>query len=124
MRPIVFLGLAAVVALAAAPAFADNSGGVTTKAGNKPGDVKFVAPASMHMNKDYPWKIKDADGKAVKANKNGDFTFADGDPPTTANVTPAVGTLTGGYCDNDSNKPGAGCHTFTATCTASGCTLN
>ena len=129
MRPILRLSpvaLAALVTLVAVPAFADGSGGVTVGPARKAGDVKFTAPAAMHMNKDYPWKIKDGSGKALRHNKNGDFTFegGSGDHPTSASVTPVAGTLTGGYCDDDTNKPGAGCHTFTATCTDKGCTLN
>ncbi len=123
MRPIPFLGLATLLTLVALPALAGGSG-VTVGSGDNKGEVRFFAPKGMHMNKDYPWKIKDGSGNTVKHVKNGDFAFEKSEHPAHATVVPAAGTLTGGYCDNDTNAPGAGCHVFHATCTSSTCTVN
>jgi hypothetical protein len=61
------------------------------------------------------------DGTGTKVKQLADFSFSGGSAgsPTTATVSgaPAAGTLRGGYCLD------TGCYTFTASCTASSCTI-
>ena len=120
MRPTLLVGfLAALVAVAiSAPAGADGSGKVSVQPDGP--KVKFRAPSGTHMNPAFPWKITDSGDSKKKLKSKSDFSFDSGEQPGWAEVAPAAGTLTGGYCDNS----GGGCHTFTATCTSSSCTVN
>ena len=119
------LAIAAAVTLAVAPAFADPPNDLVVS-GNGTVTIAVKSSSAFHLNNQFTWSIKDGSGKALKSTKNSpsDFTFSGGsaDHPTTASVAVVAGTLKGGYCDNDPNK--GGCHVFTATCTASTCTVN
>jgi hypothetical protein len=123
MRPTLILGLAAAVALAAtigasaeaqptppAPVIAVTASGMTV-----------TAQGSTHVNNQFPWYVMDNSTK-TKVKKLPDFTFTVGTAasPTTATVSvapPAAGTLRGGYCQD------TGCFTFTASCTATSCSI-
>jgi len=118
MRPTLLVGFAAalVAVVTSAPARAD--GKVSTQvSGNQ---VQLTAPKDTHMNPAFPWKITDSTDPKKKLKSKSDFSFDSGEQPAWAKVALVAGTLTGGYCDNS----GGGCHTFTATCTSTGCTVN
>jgi hypothetical protein len=126
MRPTRILGFAAALVVASLATFAQADGSKPpTSAPPAPlfsvsgGSITVTAQGSTHVNSGFPWKFLDGGGNKVK--QASDFTFSGGtkDAPMTANVTgvPASGTLRGAYCD-----PG-NCYTFTAACTAAGCTI-
>jgi hypothetical protein len=125
MRTIPFLGLAALVTLVASPAFADPTGDLAVS-GTGTVTISVKNAGAFHLNNQFTWSIKDASGKPLKSTKLSPdhFKFSGGtaDHPTTVKVDVVAGTLKGGYCDNDPNS--GGCHTFTAACTASSCTVN
>ncbi len=122
MRTIPFLGLAALATFVAAPAFADPPGDLVASGAT----ISVKNASAFHLNNQFTWSIKDASGKALKSTKLSPdhFKFSGGtaEQPTTVKVDVVAGTLKGGYCDNDPKS--GGCHMFTATCTASSCTVN
>jgi hypothetical protein len=83
--------------------------------------ITVTAQGVSHVNNQFPWYVMDNSTK-TKVKKLPDFSFTGGTSasPTVATVTvapPAAGTLRGGYCQD------TGCFTFTASCTASSCTI-
>jgi hypothetical protein len=123
MRPTQILGIAAAVALAATI-------GASAEAQSPPpppviavtaSGMSVTAQGNSHVNNQFPWYVKD-NSSGTKVKKLPDFTFTGGTAgsPTIATVSvapPAAGTLRGGYCQD------TGCYTFTASCTASSCTI-
>jgi hypothetical protein len=123
MRPIAFVALSvllSVTAFAAAagadtapppPTFSYANGKVTVAATS-------TGAVPTHLNKDYSWSIKDPGNNPLKT--KADFTFSGGTDkePLNATVALVAGTLKGAYCTDSS------CITFTASCTASACTIN
>lgn len=123
MRPTLILCLAAAVALAATvgpsaeaqsppppPVIAVTAKGITV-----------TAQGGTHVNNQFPWYVKD-NSSGTKVKQLADFAFSGGSAgsPTIATVSvapPAAGTLRGGYCQD------TGCFTFTASCTASSCSI-
>jgi hypothetical protein len=123
MRTIPFLALAALVTLVAAPAFADPPSDLVVEGTT----IRVKDPHAFHLNNQFTWSIKDPTGKPLKSTKLSPehFKFSGGDSadhPTHVKVDVVAGTLKGGYCDNDPKS--GGCHSFTATCTATSCTVN
>jgi hypothetical protein len=120
MRP-TLLAISAVLAIATtvAVAGADNAAKPTFQYDGK-GNVTVLPSAGTHINREFPWSIKDASGNnTVKA--KGAFNFVGGSAPNEADsvtVALAAGTMKGGYCG------GGNCYTFTAICTTSSCTPN
>jgi hypothetical protein len=121
MRPTLFLGLAAAVGVAASlggSAKADPPPPAPTIAVSS-GNITVTAQGSTHVNNQFPWYVKDASG--TKTKQLTDFSFSGGSAaaPTVATVKGATtaATLRGGYCQD------TGCFTFTASCTASACTI-
>jgi hypothetical protein len=121
MRPTVIVGLAAIIATAATivlSAHADPAPPqpqIVVSAGN----ITVTAQGSTHVNSQFPWYVKDGSGAKVKQLTDFSFTGGSAGAPTIAAVSgaPAAGTLRGGYCE------ATGCFTFTASCTASSCTI-
>jgi hypothetical protein len=121
MRPIVIVGLAATIAAAATivlSAHADPAPPppqILVSAGN----ITVTAQGSTHVNNQFPWYVKDGSGAKVKQLTDFSFTGGSAGAPTIAAVSgaPATATLRGGYCQ------ATGCYTFTASCTASSCTI-
>jgi hypothetical protein len=115
-------GLAALAILVAAPAFADAPGDLVVSGAT----ISVKNPGAVLLNNQFTWSIKDPSGKALKSTKLSPdhFKFSGGtaDHPTAVKVDVVAGTLKGGYCDNDPNS--GGCHMFTASCTATSCTVN
>jgi hypothetical protein len=123
MRTIPFLAVAGLAALVAAPAFADPPGDIVVNGTT----ISVKHPDLHHLNNQFTWSIKDPTGKPLKSTKLSPdhFKFSGGDSaehPTQVKVDVVAGTLKGGYCDNDPKS--GGCHMFTATCTATSCTVN
>jgi len=123
MRPTLFIGISAILALATtAPlAAADGPAPPPPTFSYAGGNVTVSATGSSHINGDYSWSIKDSPNPGAKTLKaKSDFNFSGGSSPNyaTATVTLVAGTLKGAYCGNGSCVP------FTATCTASACTMN
>jgi hypothetical protein len=122
MRSALIVGISAVLsATVASPAGADTSpppptfsyaNGAVTVAANA------TAAVPTHLNKDYSWSIKDPSNNPLKT--KADFTFSGGTDkePLNATVVLVPGTLKGAYCSASS------CIPFTATCTATACTIN
>jgi len=83
------------------------------------GDIVVTAQGNTHVNNQFPWYVKDGTGAKVKQLPDFSFTGGSATAPTVAAVhgAPATGTLRGGYCQE------TGCFTFTASCTASSCTI-
>jgi hypothetical protein len=79
--------------------------------------ITVTAQGGSHVNSQFPWYFKDTTGTKVKTAV---FTFPPDPAPTVSvtNIAPAPGTvLRGGYCQ------ATGCYTFTASCTASSCSI-
>jgi hypothetical protein len=89
------------------PSFSVASGSLTVK-----------ASGASHLNPDYSWSIKDGSNKSLKSKT--DFAFSGGTAkePMQASVPLVAGTLKGAYCT------ASNCIPFSATCSASGCTIN
>jgi len=121
MRPTLLIGLSAILALAttAPTAGADNSPPPAppsfTYAG---GNVTVAAGTGAHINKDYSWSIKDSGNNNLKSKADFAFTGGSDKEPAKATVALVAGTIKGAYC-SPSN-----CYPFTATCTATACTMN
>lgn len=81
--------------VAAAPAQADEEFDVQVTGST----VKVVAKGVWHVNKDYPWKIKNGD--AVVADKS-KFTFSEKEATVSAPKGNVV--LKGGVCSGDKCK--------------------
>jgi hypothetical protein len=83
------------------------------------GNITVTAQGSTHVNNQFPWYVKDGSGAKVKQLTDFSFTGGSAGAPTIAAVSgaPATATLRGGYCQ------ATGCYTFTASCTASSCTI-
>jgi hypothetical protein len=121
MRPTLIVGFTAAVAAAASlgpSAHADPSPPqpqIVTSGGN----ITVTAQGNTHVNNQFPWYVKDGSGAKVKQLTDFSFTGGSADAPKVAAVrgVPATGTLRGAYCQE------AGCFTFTASCTASSCTI-
>lgn len=120
MRPTVILGFIAAVAAATtidASVLADSSSPPPPTFAVTGSQITVNAQGKTHLNSQFPWSFKDATGAKVKSAV---FSFAP-DPAPTVTVTgiaPAANTrLRGGYCLD------TGCYTFTASCTASSCTI-
>jgi hypothetical protein len=123
MRPTRIVAVSTLAALAtiAAVAAADDKPlppTFTVANGSLSVDANPKSPVATHLNPDYSWAIKDANNASLKA--KGDFSFTGGTPkePLAARVSFVAGTLKGAYCT------ASNCIPFTATCTASGCTIN
>jgi hypothetical protein len=120
MRPSVILGFIASVAAAVtivASVHADSSSPPPPTFAVTSSQITVSAQGKTHLNSKFPWSFKDATGTKVKT---ANFAFPS-DPAPTVTVTgiaPAANTtLRGGYCLD------TGCYTFTASCTASSCTI-
>jgi hypothetical protein len=123
MRPALFIGISAVLTLATlapcagaddkppAPTFSYADGTVTVAA-------SATAAVPTHLNKDYSWAIKDPSNNPLKTKADFKFTGGSDKEPLNATVTLVPGTLKGAYCSASS------CIPFTATCTATACTIN
>jgi hypothetical protein len=120
MRPTLLIGISAILALAttALTAGADGTPPPPPTFSYAGGNVTVSATGSSHINGDYSWSIKDGGNNTLKPKSA--FTFSGGSSPNyaTATVGLVAGTLKGAYCGNGSCVP------FTATCTASACTMN
>jgi len=83
------------------------------------GSITVTAQGNTHLNNAFPWYVKDGSGAKLKQLADFSFTGGSSGAPTVAAVrgAPATGTLRGGYCQE------TGCFTFTASCTASSCTI-
>jgi len=77
-----------------------------------------TAAVPTHLNKDYSWAIKDPSNNPLKTKADFKFTGGSDKKPLNATVTLVPGTLKGAYCSASS------CIPFTATCTATACTIN
>jgi hypothetical protein len=123
MRPTRILVITAALAIAATI-------GVSAQADPNPpkpaivvtaAGITVTAQGTTHVNNQFPWYVMD-NSTQTKLKKLPDFTFSGGaaGSPTIATVSvapPAAGTLRGGYCQD------TGCFTFTASCTATSCTI-
>ena len=123
MRPTLLIGISAVLAFIATSAVAGADPKVPPPAIGKDakGHVTFTPQGGTHINRNFPWSIKDSSDATKVLKAKSDFNFVGGanaDEADSVSVTPAAGTLKGGYCG------GGNCYSFTATCTASGCTVN
>jgi hypothetical protein len=119
MRPTLLIGISAVLALATlAPSAGADGSPSPPNFSYAGGKLTVAAGSGAHINKDYSWSIKDSGNNNLKS--KGDFTFSGGTDkePASASVALVAGTLKGAYC-SPSN-----CYPFTATCTATGCTMN
>ena len=120
MRPTLILGLAAALAMPvmlAVSASADAPPPPPTFPTVTSTQIIVKASGSTHLNSQFPWSFKDSTGAKVKAAV---FAFPPDPAPavTITGITPATGTvLRGGYCLD------TGCYTFTASCTATSCTI-
>jgi hypothetical protein len=117
MRPPLFIAAVLTLTCLAVSAGADDKPPPPTfsVAG---GSLTVKASGASHLNPDYSWSIKDGSNKSLKSKT--DFTFSGGTTkePEQARVAIVAGTLKGAYCTKNS------CIPFTATCTASSCTIN
>jgi hypothetical protein len=123
MRPTLTIGISAFIALVTVslsagadpaplpPVLSVASGSLTVKANP-------ASPVATHLNPDYSWSIKDASNNPLKVKTDFNFTGGTQKEPMQASVTVVAGTLKGAYCT------ASNCIPFTATCTASTCTLN
>jgi hypothetical protein len=121
MRPTLVLGFLAAFAAAVtidASVHADPTPPQPTFAVSG-GSITVTAQGNTHVNNQFPWYVKDGTGTKVKQLTDFAFTGGSATAPTVAAVkgAPAAGTLRGGYCQD------TGCYTFTASCTASSCTI-
>jgi len=115
MRPTTILGTAAALCLATIALSADaQSNPPAPTIAVSSGTITITANGTTHVNSGFPWKVLDSTGTKVK--QLSDFSFP---TATTATVSgaPATGTLRGGYCQD------SGCYTFTASCTATACSI-
>jgi hypothetical protein len=121
MRATAIAGFASVIAAAATMVLSAHADPVPpppqilVSAGN----ITVTAQGNTHVNNQFPWYVKDGSGAKVKQLTDFSFTGGSAGAPTIAAVSgaPASGTLRGGYCQ------ATGCFTFTASCTASSCTI-
>jgi hypothetical protein len=125
MRPTRIVAISALAALTTVALVAAADNGPTplpptfTVAGSSlTVNVNAKSHVAKHLNPDYSWSIKDANNASLKA--KADFAFSGGTAkePLQANVSLVAGTLKGAYCT------ASNCIPFTATCTASACTIN
>lgn len=121
MRPTKILGSAAAALLFATLAITAGaqSNPPAPAIGVSGGTITVTAQGSTHVNSKFPWKFLDNSGAKKKQLSDFSFTGGASGAPTIASVSgaPTAGTLRGGYCQD------TGCYTFTASCTASACTI-
>ena len=99
MRPIRFLGLFAVLAIAtlASPAMADDNFDVQTSKG----EIKIVPHAGWHINTDYSWAVKKGDDKV----KTKDDFKLDKATAVVTGVPSGTFTLRGAVCSESACAP-------------------
>jgi hypothetical protein len=98
MRPTLFLGITAVLALAATfdtPARAESEYDVSVSNGQ----VTVTAKGEWHINKDFPWKLTVGDTKLDKSK------FNLGEKTATVTAPKGAGKLKGAVCSKDACHP-------------------